>query len=355
MKKNWVWILFLIGIGFFIGWNITKSVFEHRNIVVMAGSVAMETFAMGIEEKVEQLRKEKNIYGEKKTRIKEKGIDFEVVSQFIGSSAGMEALLNGSAQIAMVSRYLTEEEKQKGMVENIVAYDSIVIVVNRKNPIDNLSKEQLVGLFSGKIGNWKQLGGIDEPVIPIGRELGSGTRDAFEGLLGIEGKSVYANECDSIGIVKEKVSLFLGAIGYVSYEVALEPSFKQENGVKIVSIEQIFPTKENIANGDYFLTRPFSLVTKGTIENQVEEVQEIFNLLSSKQGEIIFEKAKVVPAREKFTQGRENRVAKDIRKRGTKNITKERVYSRGECKSFYKDNGIYGNWNGDFNYFLSYL
>lgn len=342
MKKNWVWILFLIGIGFLVGWNITKYVFEYKNTVVMAGSVAMETFAMGIEERVEQLRENK-------------GIDFEIVSQFIGSSAGMEALLNGSAHIAMVSRYLTEEEKQKGMVENIVAYDSLVIVVNRRNPIDNLSKEQLVELFSGKIVNWKQLGGIDEPVIPIGRELGSGTRDAFESLLEIEGESIYANECDSIGIVKEKISLLLGGIGYVSYEVALEPSFKQGSGVKILSIEQIFPTKETIANRGYFLTRPFSLVTKGTIENQVEEIQEIFNLLSSEQGEIIFEKAKVVPATEKFTQGRERRIAKEIRKRNRKNIAKKRVYSRGECKNFYKDNGIYYNFSCNFNYFLSYL
>ncbi len=342
MKKNWVWILFLIGIGFLVGWNITKYVFEYKNMVVMAGSVAMETFAMGIEEKVEQLRENKCI-------------DFEVVSQFIGSSAGMEALLNGSAQIAMVSRYLTEEEKQKEMVENIVAYDSIVIVVNKKNPIDNLSKEQLVELFSGKIVNWKQLGGIDEPVVTIGREFGSGTRDAFESLLGIERESVYANECDSIGIVKEKVSLLLGGIGYVSYEVSLEPSFKQESGVKIVPIEQIFPTKESVIKGDYFLTRPFSLVTKGSVESQIEEIQEIFNLLSSEQGEIIFEKAKVVPAGEKFTQGREHRVAKDIRKKGTNNITKERVFSRDECKHFYKGNGIDSNWNGDFNYFLSCL
>ena len=154
-------------------------------------------------------------------------------------------------------------------------------------------------------------------------------------MLGIEGKSVYANECDNIGIIKEKVSLLLGGIGYISYEVALEQSFWKENGIKILAIEQTFPTKETIANGTYFLIRPFIFVTKGRIEQQIEEVQEIFDLLSSKQGEIIFERAKVVPATEKFTN--------------------ERGYTRSDCKNFYQSNGISDNNNSRFNDLLPYL
>ena len=342
LSKNRVWIFVFIGIFCLIGWNIRKGILEQKRTVVMVGSVAMETFAMGIEERMRELKEKENIFRESELELIAEGVEEKkqltkgkVVAQFIGSSAGVEALLNGKAHIAMVSRYLTKEEKQKGLIENVVAYDSIVVVVNKKNPINNLSKKQLVELFSGRIVNWKQLGGVDEPIIPIGRELGSGTRDEFEHLLGIEGKTVYANECDNIGIIKEKVSLLLGGIGYISYEVALEQSFWKESGIKILAIEQTVPTKETIANGTYFLIRPFIFVTKGRIEQQIEEVQEIFDLLSSKQGEIIFERAKVVPATEKFTN--------------------ERGYPRSDCKSFYQNNGIFDNNNSRFNELLPYL
>lgn len=342
LSKNRVWLFVFIGILCVIGWNIRKGILEQKKTVVMVGSVAMETFAMGIEERMQELKEKDNIFRKREFEFRKEGVEEKkelkkgkVVAQFIGSSAGVEALLNGKAHIAMVSRYLTEEEKQKGLIENIVAYDSIVVVVNKKNPINSLSKKQLVELFSGRIANWKQLGGVDEPIISIGRELGSGTRDEFEHLLGIKGKAVYANECDNIGIIKEKVSLLLGGIGYISYEVALEQSFWKKSGIKILAVEQTFPTKETIANGTYFLIRPFIFVTKGRIEQQMEEVQEIFDLLSSEQGEIIFERAKVVPATEKFTN--------------------ERGYTRSDSKSFYQNNGLSDNHNSRLNDLLPYL
>ncbi len=288
MKGKWIWILFLIGTGFIIGWQISRSIFDKKNTVIMAGSVAMETFALGIEEMMEQLNKES----------KQKN-NFTVTSEFIGSSAGMEALLKGKAQIAMVSRYLTEEEKAKGIVENIVAYDGIVMIVNKENPIDNLSREALAAIFTGKITNWQQLGGKEEPIITIGRELGSGTRDSFEAFFGITGESCYSNECDSIGVLKMKVELLSGAIGYVSREVASESTEK----IKIVAVEQKVPNQKNIESGEYFLVRPFILATKGEINQQKEPIQKIFQVLDSEQGEMIFETAKVVSARNRKFSG----------------------------------------------------
>lgn len=265
MKGKWIiWIVFLITVGVMVGWKLTKSRYERENKVIMAGSVAMETFALGIAELT------------------------EAVPEFIGSSAGIEALQRGKAEIAMVSRYLTREEKKAGIVENLVAYDGIVIAVHKENPIDNLSREQLIAVFTGKVTNWKQLGGNDEVIIPIGREQGSGTRDSFESLLEVKGKTRYANECDSIGVVKTKIELLEGAIGYISLESG--------EGVKILSVEQIYPDMQTIGTGKYTLVRPFILATKGKITEQEEKVQRIFHLLKSRQGEILFERAKISKA-----------------------------------------------------------
>jgi len=267
-KKDIVWIGFLILIGMLAGWYLIQNL-SGRKEITLAGSVAMETFAEALTEQT-------------------KAVDLNLKPEFIGSSAGIEALLKGNAEIALVSRYLTEEEKTKGIVENVIANDGIVIIVNGENPITNLSRKQLADIYTGKIDNWKELGGIDEPIVVIGREYGSGTRDSFEKLLEIKGKSQCANECDSIGVVKTKVELLEGAIGYVSLE-----SVQRNEGVKIVAIDHVLPDRRALEQGQYLLTRPFILATLGEIERQDTKVQKIFALLATRQGEIIFEKAGV--------------------------------------------------------------
>ncbi len=258
------------------GWYLICGLSKNKGITVV-GSVAMETFAEALAEQAE----ERNL---------------KVQPEFIGSTAGIEALLKGKAEMALVSRYLTEEEKQQGIMEYVVAYDGIVIIVNRENTITNLSKEELSDIFTGRITNWKELGGADEPIVVIGREYGSGTRDSFEELLAIKEKSRYSNECDSIGVVKAKVGLLKGAIGYVSLEAVQNSGKGPYGGVKKVAIEQVIPDKNALEQGNYFLARPFILATLGKKESQCEEIRKIFRLLETKQGEIIFEKAGVAAA-----------------------------------------------------------
>ena len=260
---------------------------KDEKCILMAGSVAMETFAEAITEVITEGMAEKS--GE---------VGMTVKAEFIGSSAGIEALLKGKAQIAMVSRYLTEEEKSRGVEEHLVAYDGIVIIVNAENTIEKLSKEQICNIFTGKIKNWRELGGENEPIIVIGREYGSGTRDSFEELLGIEGRTKHSNECDSIGVVNVKVGLLRGAIGYVSLEVL----GKEASRVKEIAVEGIRPDIESIGKGDYFLVRPFILATYEMGNGQNEAVRKIFELLESKQGGIIFEKAGVVSVAENKDQ-----------------------------------------------------
>ena len=124
-----------------------------------------------------------------------------VTAEFTGSSAGIESLLAGQCDIGDSSRALTDDEKSKGAVENIVAIDGIALVVDPDNTVEDLSTDDLTNIYTGKITNWGELDGPDEPIVVIGREAGSGTRGAFEELLNIADQCQYASELDSTGAV----------------------------------------------------------------------------------------------------------------------------------------------------------
>ncbi len=121
------------------------------------------------------------------------------------------------------------------------------------------------------------LGGANQPIVVIGRESGSGTRGAFEELLGIEDACAYANELDSTGAVMAKAASTPGAIGYVSLDVV-------DDSVKKLTLEGVEASEETIKAGDYFLSRPFVMATKGEIAEQKEAVQELFVYLKSDAG-----------------------------------------------------------------------
>src|SRR5699024_5127146 len=108
-----------------------------------------------------------------KEGIEENYPELSLEPQFTGSSAGIEAVLNGTADIGNSSRYLKDAEKEKGLTENIVAIDAIVIVTDTQNKVDNLTTQQLIDIYKGKIRNWKEVGGEDLPIVVIGRESGS--------------------------------------------------------------------------------------------------------------------------------------------------------------------------------------
>lgn len=200
-----------------------------------------------------------------------------VTAEFTGSSAGIEAVTAGSVDIGNSSRALKEEEKSAGAVENVVAIDGIAVVVDPANTVTDLTKEQLVSVYKGEIKNWNELGGADMPVVVVGREAGSGTRGAFEELLEIEDLCAYANELDSTGAVIAKVGATPGAIGYASLDAV-------NDTVTAVALEGVPATVENIKAGNYFLSRPFVMATKGEISEQSEAVQALFEYLASEEG-----------------------------------------------------------------------
>ena len=154
----------------------------------------------------------------------EKYPDVTVTVEFTGSSAGVEAALSGASDIGNSSRNLKDEEKSAGAVENIVAIDGIAVAVDPKNTVTDLTKDQLISIYTGEVKNWSDLGGENMPIVVVGREAGSGTRGAFEEILGIEDKCVYANELDSTGAVMAKVASTPGAIGYISLDAVMTVS-----------------------------------------------------------------------------------------------------------------------------------
>lgn len=200
-----------------------------------------------------------------------------VTAEFTGSGAGIEAVTAGSVDIGNASRNLKEEEKANGVVENIVAIDGIAVVVDPANTVTDLTKDQLISIYTGETKNWSELGGADQAIVVVGREAGSGTRGAFEELLKIEDACAYANELDSTGAVMAKVAATPGAIGYVSLDVV-------DDTVIAEKLDGVEPTEENIKAGSYALSRPFVMATKGEIAEQKPEVQEIFNYLASEEG-----------------------------------------------------------------------
>lgn len=233
---------------------------ELSGSITLVGSTSMEKFANALAEVFMQ---------------ENPGVT--VSAEFVGSSAGVEALLAGTADIGDASRNLKDSEKEGGAVENIVALDGIAVVVDPDNAVSDLTKDQLIQIYKGEVSNWSEFGGADQPIVVVGREAGSGTRGAFEELLDIEDVCVYANELDSTGAVMAKVASTPGAIGYVSLDIV-------DDTVKKLELDSVEATEENIKAGDYFLCRPFVMATKGEISEQNENVQALFAYLQSDAG-----------------------------------------------------------------------
>lgn len=203
-----------------------------------------------------------------------------VTVEYTGSSAGVESLIQGSVDIGNASRNLKDGEKEKGAVENIVAIDGIAVITDRDNTVSDLTTEQLSDIYTGKITSWSELGGAEDAIVVIGREAGSGTRGAFEELLGVEDTCKYAQELDSTGAVLAKVASTPGAIGYISLDAA-------DDTIQSISLNGVAASEENIVAGDYMLSRPFVMSTKGEITEQSELVQAWFSYLGSEEGKAV--------------------------------------------------------------------
>jgi len=189
--------------------------------------------------------------------------DFIVEVQGGGSTAGIQACLNGTVNIGMSSRQLKGEENILNQI--IICYDGISLVLNPANPITNLSLKDVRDIFSGKIKNWKELGWIDRSIDAVTREEGSGTRGSFEELVMTDEEiddGIMVQ--DSNGSVKEVVATDPYAIGYISLGLV-------DDKVKAVIIDGVEPSIDTIKLGQYKIVRPFLYVTHGGLDDSGRE------------------------------------------------------------------------------------
>ena len=183
--------------------------------------------------------------------------DVTVSYEPTGSSAGIEAVSNGSCDIGLASRNLKDAEEEAGLVGTVVALDGIAVIVNAECSVDDLTMEQIAAIFTGEITNWSEVGGEDLAIACIGRESSSGTRDGFESVTGTEGACVLSQELTSNGAVIEAVAGNVNAIGYASLSAV-----QGKDGVKSLTVNGVECSEATVIDGSYAIQRPFVLVTK---------------------------------------------------------------------------------------------
>ncbi len=176
-----------------------------------------------------------------------------------GSGTGIQSAIDGTCDLGLSSRALKDEEKTNGAVENIVALDGVAVVINPANGVEDLSVEQIAQIFTGEITNWSELGGTDGEIAVFGREAGSGTRGAFEEIVGVEDACKYTNEYSSTGDVIGNVASNPNAIGYASLSAV-------DDTVKAVKVNGVAPSEDTVKDGTYEIQRPFVMVTKDGAE-----------------------------------------------------------------------------------------
>ena len=210
---------------------------------------------------------------------KNSGVKVEV--QQLGSSAGIKNAIEGVSEIGMSSRDLKDEEKSSGLKETIIATDGIAVITNKANKVTDLTLDQVKDIYTGKITNWKEVGGEDAPIVVVSREDGSGTRDGFQEKVGFESEELIkdAQISDGSGNIKSTVEGNANAIGYISFGYV-------DEAVNAVKVDGVEINHETVANNEYVIARPFILVNKDGIS---DNAQALIDFILSDEGQSILE------------------------------------------------------------------
>ncbi len=201
---------------------------------------------------------------------------------------GISALLNGKVDMAGAGRLLTEAEKNQGLVEHFLGWDVLAIIVHEKNPLEDLTLNQLQGIFSGEITNWQEVGGSANPIVVVTCPKGSGMRSAVKKLI-LKNKNYLSREIVSaiVAASDQQVSMFPVGI------TALSRSMLDADHVKTIKVDGVAPTAANIAEGNYLLAKPLTLVTRGEPQG---DLARFMALVNSQQGRAVLQKS-FVPAK----------------------------------------------------------
>ncbi len=201
-----------------------------------------------------------------------------------GSGTGIRRVSEESVEIGMSSREIKEKEYKKTpeLKKYAIALDGIAIVVNPDNPLGDLTKEQVKAIFSGKIRNFKDIGGDTREIVVVVRESGSGTRAVFDELI-MNGEELTDNALQkpSNGAVKATIATNKNAIGYIGLGYV-------DESVKALKINGVDANTDNVRNGKYTISRKLYLITKGDADGIAKEFIEF--MLSEEGQRIVEEK-----------------------------------------------------------------
>lgn len=221
-----------------------------------------------------------------------------------GSGTGFAALISGTCDIAETSRQIKEKEikaaQQKGFIpyEIVVALDGLCVVVNPKNPIDKLTVEQISDIFTGRITNFKDVGGQDIKIVLLSRESNSGTHIYFKEHILRKGDEKAKEEfapsallLPSSQAIADEVSSNLNAIGYYGMGY-ISPKQKVIAVAKDKNSPYIIPTLDTVKSGQYPISRPLFLYTKGIPTGLIKE---FVDFVLSDEGQRIVKEIDFVP------------------------------------------------------------
>jgi phosphate transport system substrate-binding protein len=242
--------------------------------ITVAGSTSVQPFAELLAEEYMSTHPQSHIY-----------------VQGGGSTAGIEAIMTRAASIGMSSRNLIGEEMK--LYAATIAKDAIAIIVNPKNLIQDLSLDQIREVFSGKIRNWKELGGPPNTIVLVTREEGSGTRESFQKfVMRKEDISLEALVQDSNGAVRQVVASNPSATGYISLGLV-------NDQVKALKISGMEPNLNNVYNDKYTLVRPFLFIFNA---EPVGEAKSFLEFVLSPVAQKLLLKEGLVPVLPKIAQ-----------------------------------------------------
>lgn len=206
-----------------------------------------------------------------------------------GTSVGIKSAQDGTAQIGTASSKPKDSDAQ-GLVQTQIAKDGIVVVVNKANPLEDLTIDQAKSIFGGNVTEWTQVTGASGGKINvITREDGSGTRDGFQNIVmgGKNGTSIVKSAVvqSSTEAIAQAVKGDSNAIGYISLASV-------SGDVKAVKISGVAPSEATVSDGTYKITRPFIFLTKG---NPTGEVKKFIDWVMSPEGQSIVKQTGAVP------------------------------------------------------------
>lgn len=211
-----------------------------------------------------------------------------------GSGNGVKSLMNNACDIANMSRFMKPAEFKscvdKGIlpVAHVVAFDGLAVVVNPKNPVKALTVSQIADIYTGKISNWKQLGGEDAKIVVVSRDTNSGTNETFNEL--VLKKAAITKDAEYVGSngqARTRVNTTKNAIAYVGLGFV-------DDTVKPLSVEGILPAVKSVSTGKYPIARPLYMFTNG-YPKMGSDVYNFVTLHLSKEGREIVSDLGYIP------------------------------------------------------------